>query len=124
VEGAIRTWADANHKRMDRARKAGVRVVMASDMWFRYPGKDRGHATLLVLAGLQAEGVPPAEILKAATLNAADLLGWSDRVGAVEAGRLADLVALDGDPLSDVKELQKIAFVMKGGVVVVRRADR
>ena len=120
VEDTIGKWVDGNGKRMERARNAGVRFVMASDMWFRYPGKDRGQATLLVLSGLQAEGVPPAEILKAATLNAAELLGWADRIGAVEAGKLADLVALDGDPLADVGELQKISFVMKGGAVVRR----
>lgn len=118
LETDIKDWLEKTAKRMDRARKAGVRIVMASDMWFRYPGKTRGQATLMVLGGLQAEGVPPVEILRAATVNAAELIGWKDDVGAVEAGKFADLVALEGDPLADVQELLKIGFVMKGGAVV------
>jgi len=51
-------------------------------------------------------------------VNAAGLLGWSDRIGAIEAGKFADIIAVDGDPMKDVKDLQKIRFVMKGGEVV------
>jgi imidazolonepropionase-like amidohydrolase len=49
--------------------------------------------------------------------NAADLLGWSDRVGTIEPGRFADLVAVDGDPLQDITAVQHVRFVMKGGNV-------
>ncbi len=114
----IRKWVESARDRMVRARKAGVRFVMASDMWYRFPGLTRGQAALRVLEGLQDEGVPKAEILRAATVNGAELVGWVDRIGALEAGKFADVVALDGDPLADVRELQKIRFVMKGGVVV------
>jgi imidazolonepropionase-like amidohydrolase len=62
-------------------------------------------------------GMQPLDAIRAATLNAADLIGWSDKVGSLEKGRLADLIAVDGDPLSDVKTLEKVKFVMKGGVV-------
>lgn len=99
LEAEIKAWVEQTAKRMEKARKAGGRFVMASDMWFRYPGKTRGQAALMILGGLQAEGVPPAEVLRAATVNAAELLGWKDDVGAVEAGKLADLVA--EDPLRD-----------------------
>ena len=48
---------------------------------------------------------------------AADLLGWSDKVGTVEAGKWADLVAVSGDPLKDITELERVKFVMKGGTI-------
>src|SRR5262249_34159115 len=101
-----------------RARKAGVRFVMASDMWSRYPGLTRGQASLRVLEGLQEDGVPPPEILRAATLTGADLLGWADRIGSLEAGEPAGLGAGGGDPLEGVAAVQKARFVMKGGVGV------
>jgi imidazolonepropionase-like amidohydrolase len=120
MEKQIAGWVEQSRSRIARAREAGVRFVMASDMWLEYPGRTRGQASLLVLEGLQAEGVPPAEILRAATANGAELMGWSDRIGSLEAGKLADVVAVTGDPLGDVAVLQKVSFVMKGGSVVRR----
>jgi imidazolonepropionase-like amidohydrolase len=119
-EKAITKWVEQSRKRMALVREAGVRFVMASDMWMEYPGRTRGLAALRVLEGLQEEGVPPAEILRAATLSGAELMGWGDRVGSLEAGKLADVVAVVGDPLADVAVLQKVSFVMKGGAVVRR----
>ena len=103
---------------MERARKAGVAIAAGSDMWFLWPEKTRGQATLLELEGLVAEGMTPAEALRAATITAAELLGWQDRVGEIAAGKLADIIALDGDPLQRIGDLQSVRFVMKGGVVV------
>ena len=60
----------------------------------------------------------PLYAFRTSTLNAADLLGWSDKVVTVEPGRWADLIAVDGDPLTDVATLQQVKFVMKGGQVV------
>jgi imidazolonepropionase-like amidohydrolase len=57
------------------------------------------------------------QAIQAATASAADLLGWSDKVGAVAPGLYADLIAVDGDPLADITELERVQFVMKGGVV-------
>jgi imidazolonepropionase-like amidohydrolase len=119
-EKAITRWVEQSRARIARAREAGVPFVMASDMWMEYPGRTRGQASLLVLEGLQEEGVPPAEVLRAATLSGAELMGWSDRVGSLEAGKLADVVAVVGDPLADVAVLQNVSFVMKGGTVVRR----
>jgi imidazolonepropionase-like amidohydrolase len=63
-------------------------------------------------------GLTPLQSIQAATINAADLLGWSDKIGALEAGKWADIIAVDGDPLQDVTTLEKVKFVMKGGEVV------
>ena len=71
---------------------------------------------------LAAIGLSPAEALRSATVNAAKLLGWNDRIGAVRTGLLADLIAVDGDPLQDITALQRVHFVMKGGVVYRRDA--
>jgi imidazolonepropionase-like amidohydrolase len=70
------------------------------------------------LVGLVRRRVPPADAIRAATVNAAELLGWQDDIGAVEAGKYADLIGVDGDPLADITVLQHVEFVMKGGTVV------
>ena len=57
-------------------------------------------------------------MIQMATVNAADLLGWTGKVGALGPGAFADLIAVPGDPLSDVTELERVVFVMKGGKVV------
>jgi imidazolonepropionase-like amidohydrolase len=62
-------------------------------------------------------GMTPLAAIQTATLNAADLLGWADRLGSMEPGRWADLIAVDGDPTRDVTALEHVKFVMKGGVV-------
>ena len=63
-------------------------------------------------------GMKPVEAVQAATVRAAELLGLSDRIGSLEGGRLADVVAIDGDPLVDVKSMAKIVFVMKDGEII------
>ena len=63
-------------------------------------------------------GQTPMEAIRSATLSAAELLGWDDRVGSLAPGRYADLIAVDGDPLDDVTVLEDVPFVMKGGEVV------
>jgi len=70
--------------------------------------------------GWRRLGLTPQQVIQMATTNAADLLGWSDKVGTIAPGRYADLIAVDGDPLADVTELERVRFVMKGGVVVSR----
>ncbi len=62
-------------------------------------------------------GMTPIQAIQTATVHASKLLGWEDRVGAIEAGKYADLIAVDGDPTKDVTELERVKWVMKGGVV-------
>jgi imidazolonepropionase-like amidohydrolase len=70
---------------------------------------------------LVQEGLSPTGALQAATVNAAELLGLSDNVGSVEAGKYADLMAVKGDPLSEIKNMENVVFVMKGGEVIKNR---
>ena len=64
-------------------------------------------------------GMTPVQAIRAATSDAANLMGWQDRVGSVEPGKFADLVAVEGNPIADITELERIKFVMKGGEVFV-----
>ncbi len=63
-------------------------------------------------------GVSPAKAIQSGTIINAEALGWSDRVGSIEKGKYADLVAVSGDPLADITELQRVKFVMKGGKII------
>ncbi|HET9790551.1 MAG TPA: amidohydrolase family protein [Candidatus Angelobacter sp.] len=101
-----------------RVLKSGVKYAAGSDMWFEYPGKTRGQATATMFSALHELGIPQIDIIRAVTVNAADLIGWQDRVGSIEPGRFADIIAVNGDPLRDITELERVQFVMKGGAVV------
>ena len=68
-------------------------------------------------AKMVAWGMTPMQAIQSATTSAAELLGWSDRVGSIAPGQFADIIAVNGDPLKDISELERVAFVMKGGVV-------
>lgn len=74
------------------------------------------------LVALTEVGMTPLEAIRTATLSNAELIGWQDRVGAIEAGKYADLIAVEGDPLRDIHALQNVRFVMKGGRVVKQEA--
>ncbi len=104
--------------RLMRATKAGVRIAYGSDEYYDAPGRTRGQSSLLTLQAYQEAGMQPIDVLRAATLNSADLLGLADRIGAIEPGKLADIIAVDGDPTKDVKDLERVRFVMKNGQVV------
>lgn len=104
--------------RFQRIVKARVKYAIGSDMWWEYPGKTRGQATAIMFGALHDLGMPPADIIRAATANAAELIGWQDRVGAIEAAKFADLIATSGDPLQDITELERVRFVMKDGRIV------
>jgi len=103
---------------LQRILKSGVKFTAGSDMWFDYPDKTRGQATAIMFGALKDLGMTPADVIRATTVNAAESLGWQDRIGAVEPGKLADIIAVAGDPLVDVTQLEHVQFVMKGGEVV------
>ena len=63
-------------------------------------------------------GLSPARAIQGGTIVNAEVMGWQDQIGSIEKGKYADLVAVSGDPLSDVTELQRVGFVMKGGKVI------
>jgi imidazolonepropionase-like amidohydrolase len=103
--------------RVERALNAGVRIAAGSDMYYDNPTWGRGVASLTVLEAYARYGMPAIEVIRTATTNAADLLGMNN-VGAVQSGKFADIIAVDGDPLADISVLRKVRWVMKGGVVV------
>ena len=98
----------ASSARWPRACRSGSRPTPASC--------PHGHNARELVVRVRMGESPMAALTSATSLNA-EILGWSDRVGTVEAGKLADLVAVPGDPLSDIAVMERVSFVMKGGVV-------
>jgi len=95
-----------------KAFQAGAKIAFGTDAGV-YPHGDNGRQF-----GKMVEwGMKPMDAIQASTINAADLLGWSDKVGTLEKGHYADLIAVEGNPLTDVKILETVKFVMKGGIV-------
>ena len=103
----------AARKNVARAFAAGVKVAFGTDAAVYPHGLNAHEFAVMVKLGLT-----PLQAIQAATVNAADLLGWSGKVGSLEPGAWADIVAVDGDPVKDVTTLERVKFVMKGGEVV------
>ena len=103
---------------VQRVSKSGVKFAAGSDMCWFYPGKTRGEASTATFVNLRAAGMPALDVIRAITSNAAEMLGWQDRIGAIEPGKFADLVAVAGDPVADITELERVRFVMKDGQVI------
>ena len=95
-----------------KAFQAGAKMVFGTDAGV-YPHGDNAKQ----FSKMVEWGMKPLDAIQASTINAADLLGWSDKVGSLEKGRYADLIAVDGNPLTDVRILESVKFVMKGGSV-------
>jgi len=120
---AVRASSAARNKQrydqlVQRVLKSGVKYATGSDWCWFYPGKTRGQASVAVFVNLHKAGMPPVDVIRAVTVNAAEMLGWSDRIGSIESGKFADLIAVSGDPVADIDELERVRFVMKGGQVV------
>jgi imidazolonepropionase-like amidohydrolase len=104
---------DAQREGFAKAVKAGVRIAYGTDSG-GYPHAWVGKQ----FAYNVRHGQAPIEAIRSASVVAAELMGWSDRVGAVAPGRFADLIAVPGDPLEEIAVLEDVPFVMKGGQVV------
>ncbi len=95
-----------------KAYKAGVRIMFGTDSGVSAHGDNAREFAYMVEAGM-----PALEAIKSATIVPAKFLGVDDRLGTIETGKLADLVAVPGDPLADITVMQRVSFVMKDGVV-------
>lgn len=95
-----------------KAYKAGVKIAFGTDAGVFQHGRNWLEFVYMIDAGMT-----PMDAIKSATINAADLLGEKDRLGSIEAGKLADIIAVDGDPLKNSQVFGKVVFVMKDGVV-------
>lgn len=118
-----RVWVDMinlHAQTFKRALAAGVKIAFGTDAggfdWKIDPAKE--------FALMVKYGMTPAESLRAANMNAAGLLGMQDQIGSLEVGKLADIVAVPGDPMTDITQLEHVNFVMKGGEVVKGAAGR
>jgi imidazolonepropionase-like amidohydrolase len=97
----------------EKAVKAGVKIAYGTDSGV-YPHAFAGRQ----MAKMVKHGMTPMQAIQSATTVSAELLSWEDRVGSIEAGKFADIIAVDADPLEDISELERVTFVMKGGQVL------
>ena len=108
---------DLQRQNFTRALRGGARMAFGSDAGIYPHGRNPRQLAVMVRLGMT-----PAQALRAATTDAAAATGWSDRVGSLEAGKLADLIAVEGDPLADITAVERVRFVMRDGAVF--RDDR
>jgi imidazolonepropionase-like amidohydrolase len=110
--GKMRTISPIARANLKKAFDAGVKVAFGTDAAVYPHGLNAREFAVYVRMGMT-----PLQAIQTATVNAADLLGWSDRIGSLEPDKFADIIAVNGDPTKDVTLLQNPVFVMKGGVV-------
>jgi imidazolonepropionase-like amidohydrolase len=114
TSGRAKNFLEATDRLIVLAKQVGVKIADGSD-----PASAERHGkNAEELQSMTRRGLSTIEAIRAATSSAADLIGWPEDVGAVEAGKFADLIAVQGDPLQDITLLQHVKFVMKGGVVI------
>jgi imidazolonepropionase-like amidohydrolase len=104
--------AEVSERSFSRAVAQGVKIAFGSGVGPFPHGSQTKEFEYMVKFGMT-----PVQAIRAATIDAATLMGWNDRIGSVEAGKFADLVAVEGDPTRDITELERVKFVMKGGHV-------
>ncbi|HEV3252259.1 MAG TPA: amidohydrolase family protein, partial [Puia sp.] len=95
-----------------RAYKAGVKIAFGTDAGVYAHGKNWMEFIYMTEAGM-----PPLEAIRSATIHAAELIGIADKTGSIETGKFADIVAVDGDPLTNIQTMGSMKFVMKAGVI-------
>lgn len=104
--------AEVSERSFPRAVSQGVKIAFGSGVGPFPHGTQNKEFEYMVKFGMT-----PVQAIRAATIGAAELMGWQDRIGSIEAGKFADLVAVQGDPIADITELERVRFVMKGGHV-------
>jgi imidazolonepropionase-like amidohydrolase len=110
----IRESRSTYMKQLGKAHRSGVKIVLGSDLGgYDHPEMNAGSFALLTEFGMS-----PMAAIQAGTSTAAELLGWEKDIGTVEAGKIADLIAVKRNPIDDLSELQRVRFVMKSGRVV------
>ena len=95
-----------------KALQKGVKIAFGTDAGVFMHGKNYKEFSYMVEGGM-----PPIEAIRAATVNAADLIGMSDVLGTIEKGKIADIIAVSGDPLQNIEVMSQVKFVMKEGKV-------
>jgi imidazolonepropionase-like amidohydrolase len=115
----VRSYLASHRDRLMRAKAAGVTIVAGSDAYIDL-GVPQGEAARRVLFAYHQAGLTPGEVLQAATINGAKLMGGEGRVGVIKAGAFADIIALEGNPEADFDALERVRFVMKEGRVYRR----
>jgi imidazolonepropionase-like amidohydrolase len=119
VEAKMRAAIEAINQTMKRAIAKGVKIGMGTDAAVYPHGRNPEEFHMLVDLGM-----PPIDALRAGTSVDAELLGIQDRVGTLEPGKLADVVVIPGDPIQNIRQVEKITFVMKEGVIYRNDANR
>jgi imidazolonepropionase-like amidohydrolase len=105
----------AQREGFGKALAAGVRMAYGTDSGVYPHGWNAKQLAYMVRFGMT-----PMEAIRSATVTAAELMGWEDRVGSLEPGRFADVIAVEGDVMTDLASFEQIGFVMKGGEVVAQ----
>ena len=112
-----KTIPEFHHDSFARALRKGVKIAFGTDVggfpWDMNQAREFSYETKF--------GMTPMQAIKSATIVAAQLMGWDDRIGTIESGKFADIVAVPGNPLNDITAMEHVSFVMKDGAVVVRR---
>jgi imidazolonepropionase-like amidohydrolase len=117
VEAKMRAAIEAIGQTMKRAIAKGVKIGMGTDAGVYPHGRNPEEFHMLVDLGM-----PPIDALRAGTSVDAELLGLQNKIGTLEAGKLADVVVIPGDPIQNIRQVEKVMFVMKDGVIY--RDDR
>ncbi|MEP1445043.1 MAG: amidohydrolase family protein [Paraglaciecola sp.] len=116
IKDKARTVGKEMQGNVERAYKAGVKIAFGTDSGVSKHGTNAYEAVLMVNAGMSN-----MDVIKSATVNSADLLGMGEKIGSLEVGKQADIIATDGSPLENIEQLLDVDFVMKGGKVFVQK---
>jgi imidazolonepropionase-like amidohydrolase len=118
VEPGTKRFIERSRQRLERAFRAGVPIAFGTDTYYRIPVMTRGQAIAVCFRQYVASGMKPWDVIRAATINAAALIGVPDLIGSIEPEHFADIIAITGDPSSNITALENVGFVMKNGQII------